>query len=122
MKTLAELRVAEANITDEITRFSAGVVSEHVINWLKRKRANVRGQITKLKKNEATKYKNVGATQKRIEAFTRKCLKDLVAQLPDDQRAFFFKLYPEGIGKLALAKVPWAIEQCERTIAKNLYR
>lgn len=43
----------------------------------------------------------------------------LLSECTDRQRAFFGKLYPEGLDSMSEHKLKNALDQCQRTILKN---
>ena len=57
-------------------------------------------------------------TLKKIEEFTREQLREVLSQCTEKQQAFFYRMYP-SIDEISMKKIPWAIRQCENTIAKN---
>ena len=57
-----------------------------------------------------------------IDQFKRDSLKSLLSQCTEEQQAFFLRLYPDGVDRMPVDKIPRAIEQCEATIKKNKSR
>jgi 3-methyladenine DNA glycosylase AlkC len=55
----------------------------------------------------------------RIEQYTRDQLRNLLLQCTKKQQTFFYRMYP-SIDKIPPEKLPWAIRQCENTLAKKL--
>lgn len=49
----------------------------------------------------------------------RNTLSALLGELQEKQRDFFHRLYPEGVDALPEWQLKNAIDQCQRTIAKN---
>lgn len=61
----------------------------------------------------------ISPTLQKIDEFTRQQLKDLLAQCTQQEQDRFYLMYPEGIDKMDAKKIPWAIQQCEATLAKK---
>ena len=55
---------------------------------------------------------------KKIENFRKQTLVDLYNQCTPEQQSVFNRMYV-SIMEIPDEKIDWAIEQCERTIAKN---
>lgn len=62
----------------------------------------------------------IGSTLKKIDAYRRGVLAELRDKLLPSQKEIFDRVYPCGVKKMPDSKINWAIEQCERTIAKNI--
>lgn len=54
----------------------------------------------------------------RIEVTSREKLRELLTQCTESQVTMFNRMY-ESVDAIPLDKINWAIQQCERTIAKN---
>ncbi len=55
-------------------------------------------------------------TKQKIDAYKQQLLEELVEQCTLEQRAFFWRMYPDGPNE---EQYDWACQQCERTIAQN---
>lgn len=58
---------------------------------------------------------------KKIESFRKQTLVDLYNQCTPEQQNLFNRMYV-SIEKIPDKKIDWAIQQCERTVAKNKTR
>ena len=56
---------------------------------------------------------------KTLEKIGREKLKELLAQLPSESIELFNRMYG-SVEEIPLDKMDWAIQQCERTLAKLL--
>ena len=68
---------------------------------------------TRIRQRDITKIK------KEIEAYRRERLAEVLNQLTESQRAFFLRMYPDGVGQIPNKKIDWAIQQCLNTIKHN---
>ena len=59
-------------------------------------------------------------TEKEIEAFRRKRLKELLHRCTGSEILFFHRMYPFSLSKMPDNKIDWAIKQCENTLNKRL--
>lgn len=55
----------------------------------------------------------------KIEVFVRELIREKLQQLPQDQQAYFNRLYPGGIEQLKLENMQHAYCQCVATIKRN---
>lgn len=55
-------------------------------------------------------------TMKKVEAYKHVLLQELLNQITDEQRDFFYKLYPTGVSEVNMETAYGLIE---RTIKKN---
>ncbi len=55
----------------------------------------------------------------KVESFQRSLLAELLEKCTEKQQGIFARIYPDGVAKMPLGKVPWATEQVERTVQKN---
>ena len=54
----------------------------------------------------------------KVKEFRKNVLKDLYNQCTPEQQQFFCRMY-KSIDEVPESKIDWAIQQCEKTIAKN---
>lgn len=57
------------------------------------------------------------SAKEEVEKFARQLLAEKLGQCTEAQQAFFHRLYPRGVTSDKLMN---AIDQCERTIKKNM--
>ena len=55
----------------------------------------------------------------KVELYQRGLLAEMLSQCNEFQQGIFARMYPDGAANMSLEKVPWAIEQVERTIQIN---
>ena len=59
-------------------------------------------------------------TEKEIDIFKRKRLKELLHSCNGSEILFFHRMYPFTLSEMPDEKIDWAIKQCENTLNKRL--
>ena len=59
-------------------------------------------------------------TEKEINIFKRKRLKELLHSCNGSEILFFHRMYPFTLSEMPDKKIDWAIRQCENTLNKRL--